>query len=106
MSRGTGTRSLAALSRRFGAFITERYPFALEIALDAFDKAQPRAFAAAGGYGADAESDIEALRKAFAPELRRRAGKATPDDFGETTPGVDAKQRFASALDELVDACD
>ena len=98
MSRGTASGSGTALSRRFGAFVTERYPFALTPSLEAF--------AAAGGAEANGEAAIEAVRQAFAPQLRRRAGSVRPDDLGETTPGIDARQRFAAAVDELADACD
>jgi 2-oxoisovalerate dehydrogenase E1 component len=89
--------SASILARRFGAFVTERFPFALTSAREAFD--------AAGGHAArDAES-IDKLRAPFGVELRTRF-REPPDDFGETTPGVDAASRFAAAVDELADACD
>ena len=99
MARGepsTTTRG-SRLAERFGAFVTERHPFALAIALDAF--------ASAGGHDADSEAAIERLRREFPTQLRKRTAPL-PDDFGETTPGVEAHARFAAALDELVDACD
>jgi 2-oxoisovalerate dehydrogenase E1 component len=86
------------LSHRLDAFITERFPFALAIVREAFD-------ACAGLAQPDAHS-LEALRRAFGPELRNRVKQLAPSEAIETTPGVDAVQRFQQAIDELAQACD
>jgi 2-oxoisovalerate dehydrogenase E1 component len=76
------------LAKRFGAFVTERYPFALSAALAAFQKSKDGA-----GIGA-------ALRAQLAHD------PAALSAIGETTPGIAAPQRRAAAIDELVDACE
>ncbi|MBA2305007.1 MAG: hypothetical protein H0W08_20580 [Acidobacteria bacterium] len=97
MSRVSSTVPVATVGVRFAAFITERFPFALQPAREALD--------AAGGRAAIDEASIEAVRVIFGPELRRRF--ATMDaEVGDTTPGVAGTARFASAVDELADACD
>ena len=58
-----------------------------------------------GGRAAD-EASLEALRRRFDAELRGRSSNIAPTDRVETTPGVDAAQRFEQAIDELVEACD
>jgi 2-oxoisovalerate dehydrogenase E1 component len=97
MAQGTATRA-AGLVRRFSEFVTERYPFALAAALDAFE-------AAGGGQAAD-EGSIDALRRPFAEHLRARLRPLAPAEPGETTPGVTAGSRFAAAVDDIADACD
>ncbi len=86
------------LSRELGAFVLERHPFAAAAAIDAL--------AAAGGGQARGESAIDAVRQPFAAALRVRLEPLLPPALGETTPGVAAAQRFAGAVDEVVDACD
>ena len=97
MTRTTGT-SGSAVAERFAAFITERFPFALDVARAAFD--------AAGGPSAASEAALEDCRRRLGDELRLRLGHLAPGDVDETTPGVRAERRFAAAVDELVDACD
>src|SRR5215203_5516061 len=87
-----------ALERRFAAFVTERFPFALPAALEAFRHA--------GADEATAEAEIERLRPAVAAELRRRLQMPVPSEIDDTTPGVCASDRLRSAIDECVDACD
>ena len=87
-----------AMAERFAAFVTERFPFALAQAREAFD--------AAGGPVAAGESSIDEVRGRLAPELRTRLRRTVPDDMGETTPGTPAPQRFTAAVEELVEACD
>src|SRR5204863_2223663 len=68
-----------ALRCRFGAFVAERHPFALDEALEAYETA------AAGREPAGAD-EIEALRAALHRELTRRLQlKAVPRGLGETT---------------------
>jgi 2-oxoisovalerate dehydrogenase E1 component len=86
------------LSHRLDAFITERFPFALGIVRDAFH--------ACAGLAQPDEASLEALRRVFGPELRTRLDALAPSEGVETTPGVDGRQRFRHAVDELVDACD
>ena len=86
------------LSHRLDAFITERFPFALGIVRDAFH--------ACAGLAQPDEASLEALRRVFGPELGTRLDALAPSEGVETTPGVDGRQRFRHAIDELVDACD
>ncbi len=86
------------LSHRLDAFVTERFPFALAIVRATFD-------ACAGLAQAD-EPSLDAVRRVFGPELRKRLQALAPAEALETTPGVDALQRFEQAVDELVQACD
>ncbi|HEX2454100.1 MAG TPA: thiamine pyrophosphate-dependent enzyme [Vicinamibacterales bacterium] len=96
MSSGTTAPPVLTLSKRFSAFVVERFPFAIEPARDAFD--------AAGGSAAQAEPEIERVRANFAAELRKRLQPRI--DAGETTPGVQARVRFSGAVDDLYRACD
>ena len=87
MARSVNAGVDAALAARFGAFVTERFPFALELALGALE--------AAGGDPAR-----------FRAELTRRFGAAPPIALAETTPRVTAGTRRAEAVAELADACE
>jgi len=71
---------------RFGAFVAEKYPFALPAALRAFEEAQ---------------GDAKALRGAFAAALR-----IDVSGLPETTPRVAAGTRVQQAIDEVLDACE
>jgi len=97
MSRIAPARS-AGLAAPFAAFITERYPFALDEAVEAF--------AAAGGHEASDEQAIENVRRKLAVSLRDRFVRKGPSGTGDTTPGTSAAARFSQAVDDLVDACD
>jgi 2-oxoisovalerate dehydrogenase E1 component len=90
--------SQPALAGRFGAFVAERFPFALEQAREAL--------AAAGGADAATAEAIEAARARLGAELRARLRGLAPTEVGETIPGVSAQQRFDEAIEELVNACD
>ncbi|MBA2260639.1 MAG: hypothetical protein H0W18_17265 [Acidobacteria bacterium] len=98
MSQGTVHLAATTLAGRFSLFVTERFPFASAAARDAFD--------AAGGAIDRDEASIEALRSRIGPELRARICRIAPAEPGETTPGIPAQERFAHAVDELVEACD
>jgi 2-oxoisovalerate dehydrogenase E1 component len=94
-------RTLAA---RLGAFVAERFPFALDLVRETLKACAAQSFA-----HAQKESDrIEALRAALVRGLqsRREAGDVDASELGETTPGVAAKHRLRQAHDELVEACD
>ena len=97
MSRVTGT-AVPTVAERFVAFITERFPFALDDVRAAFD--------AAGGSRAVDEASIEDVRGRLGAELRTRLRQKVPANVDETTPGVTGAARFAAAVEELVDACD
>ncbi len=86
------------LAQRLEAFVTECYPFAVAPVRAAFD-------ACKGSVRLD-EASIEALRQTFARELRGRLNNIAPTERVETTPGVEAPQRFQQAIDELTAACD
>src|SRR5436190_5115044 len=91
---------LAPLASRFGAFVVERHPFALDDALEAYETA-------AAGREPSGADEIDALRAAFGRELTRRVQlRATPSGLGETTPRVSAATRVAEAGAQLLDDCD
>ncbi len=92
------TAAGATLGRELAAFVLERHPFVASAASVAFD--------ASGGHAARDETAIESLRAAFARELRARLQPMFPDHAGETTPRVTARERFSTAIDEAIDACD
>ena len=98
MARAASTPSGTDLGRRLAAFAVERFPFAAPMVGQAFD--------AVAGHAARDHRAIVALRGRFDAELRRRLDGASPDDVGETTPGVDARSRFRAAVDEVAQACD
>jgi 2-oxoisovalerate dehydrogenase E1 component len=87
-----------ALVRRFAAFVTERYPFALPAALEALQ--------ASGADQATTEAKIERIRPALKADLLRRLQLPLPADIDDTTPGVSAEERMRAAVDDCVDACD
>lgn len=93
---------LTGLASRLSAFVTERHPLALQLALDVFDQAggsklKPRDHAG-----------LEALRGPFRRELARRlyGTLKVPDGTDQTTPGTTAVKRMEQARAELVEACD
>jgi 2-oxoisovalerate dehydrogenase E1 component len=99
---GTSAATAIDLAKRFGAFVTERYPFALEPALAAFEGASRLS-----GKGAS-HLLPEALRPHLRSELRKALSqtKSALSDLAETTPGVSASERRSAAVDEFLDACD
>ncbi len=102
MSRTVDAPKLAGLASRFAGFVAERHPFALTIALEAFDRA---------GVGAIKSRDAVKLDAARIP-FRRALAKtlydqvAAPEGIAETTPGTSAIKRLEQARAEVVDACD
>src|SRR5947208_8838405 len=100
MAKPAGVDKLTGLASRFGAFVAERYPFALAEAADALD-------AVVGGRSLRTEAELEALRPALRRELSRRLeSRPMPAGLAETTPGIGADARLAQAHRELLDACD
>ncbi len=102
MSRTVDVSRLSGLASRFAAFVAERYPFALGVALEAFEKS---------GIGAIKARDAVKLDAARVPFRRALASVlyaqvSAPDGIAETTPGTSAVKRLEQARAELVDACD
>ncbi|MFA5910453.1 MAG: thiamine pyrophosphate-dependent enzyme [Vicinamibacterales bacterium] len=102
MSRTVDASKLSGLASRFGAFVAERHPFALTIALEAFESA---------GVGAIKSRDavkLDAVRTPFRRALAKALYDqvAAPEGIAETTPGTSAVKRFEQARAEVVDACD
>ncbi len=75
------------VAARLGAFVAERFPFALGDVLSVFDEV-------AG----------DAMR--FRAALERRLAKGAHAVAGDTTPGVSAEARLRQAHAELADACE
>src|SRR5437867_3918000 len=101
LEKRTDAARPARLASRFAAFVTERHPSALDVALDALETA------AAGGREPSGVDEIEALRAAFSRELARRLQQqAVGPAMGETTPRVSAATRLAEAGAQLLDDCD
>lgn len=99
MHSGAAAGTSTDLSRRFEAFVVERFPFALQIAREAFATSRPHELREAVA--------IDAFRVRFGPKLRAAfESLALTGASEETTPGVAAAARFASAVDEIVDAID
>jgi 2-oxoisovalerate dehydrogenase E1 component len=98
MARASTVHPATDLARRLELFIVERFPFAVAPVRAAFD-ASKAAFR-------PEDASYAALRSAFADALRTRLQNLAPTERVETTPGVEAPARFATAIDELADACD
>ncbi len=99
MSEPTEVSRLTGLASRFGAFVAERFPFALQPALDALE-------AADDDEGPRDARRLSALRPALGCELTRRLTVTPPAGLGDTTPRVSADARLAQAVRDIVDACD
>jgi len=100
MSKPAELARLTGLESRFGAFVAERFPFALRDAVDAFAAASRRT-------AARTESEIDALRPVLTRELARRLdAQPLPEGLGDTTPRVAASDRLVRARVELLQACD
>ena len=97
--RVTPAAAQAALAARFGAFVAERFPFALDRALEAFRAVCP------ADPGRD-EAAIDALRAPLAKALEASLEDTAADLLPETTPGTPAAVRVSAARAEIVDACD
>src|SRR6266511_3570907 len=87
------------LAARFGAFVAERFPFALAPAFEAFRSAAP------SEPGRD-EAAIEALRRPVSEALLRAIDHLPAGAFGDTVPGVTVETRMQQAKTELLEACD
>jgi 2-oxoisovalerate dehydrogenase E1 component len=88
------------LASRFGAFVAERYPFALAEAMEAFETVT-------GGREPRGEGAIDAVRAPLHRELARRfRARPVPEGLPETTPGTSARTRLDQAATEWLAACD
>src|SRR5581483_3121522 len=97
-SGSTGLDKLAGLATRFGAFVAERHPFALDETMDAFE-------AVTAGRAIAGQGDLDALRGAFRHELSRRLeSRPLRRDLADPTPRVTAEARLARAHAELIES--
>jgi 2-oxoisovalerate dehydrogenase E1 component len=87
------------LAARFAAFVTERFPFALAPAREAFRSA------CRSDPGRDSRA-IEQLRQPLSESLARALDGRPPEGIPETSPGVSAAERLRRARVELLEACD
>ncbi|HMJ85993.1 MAG TPA: thiamine pyrophosphate-dependent enzyme, partial [Vicinamibacterales bacterium] len=100
MAQPAELEKLTGVASRFGAFVAERYPFALIEAVDAWE-------ATTGGREPKGEAAFEALRPALRRELARRLGsRAVPQGLCDTTPRTSAARRIEQAQLSLLDECD
>jgi 2-oxoisovalerate dehydrogenase E1 component len=89
----------STLAARFGAFVAERFPFALDRALEVFT-------IVSAGEPPFEEGAIDALREPLKKELMAAFADTVSERLPETTPGVAAAERLETANAELVEACD
>src|SRR4029077_19729063 len=100
MAKPAELEKLTGVASRFGAFVAERYPFALIEAVDAWE-------ATTGGREPKGEAAFEGVRPAFRRELARRLGsRAVPQGLCDTTPRTSAARRIEQAQLSLLDECD
>jgi 2-oxoisovalerate dehydrogenase E1 component len=104
---------VTALASRFAGFVSERFPFALGRAHEAFRAALSGALrdldaleGTARRDPAAASASIDALRAPLRAELARRLAIVPPPGVTEPTPRVSVDSRLEQARDELLDACD
>ena len=92
-------RTRLPLAERFGAFVAERFPFALRPVLETFHSVAP------SDPGRD-EAAIEALRRPLSEALLTAIDHLPAEKFDEATPGVAVDARLQQAKSELLEACD
>ena len=95
----TPVRTRLPLAARFGAFVAERFPFALGPVLEAFRSVS------SSDPGRD-EAAIEALRRPLSEALLTAIDHLPAEKFEETSPGVAVDARIHQAKAELLEACD
>jgi 2-oxoisovalerate dehydrogenase E1 component len=98
-SRVFPTPARSTLAARFGAFVAERFPFALDRAFEVFRSVCPTEPNAT-------EEAIDALRGPLAKALESAFADVATERLPETTPGVSSAERLGMATAELVEACD
>src|SRR5262245_21593870 len=100
MRKPPAVDQLSGLASRLAAFAIERYPFALQTVLDAYE-------AASAGGEPRGESSIEALRPGLTRELKARLEVSDlPDGIPDPTPRTAPIARMQQASAELIEACD
>jgi 2-oxoisovalerate dehydrogenase E1 component len=93
------------LAGHLGAFVAEKYPFALPDALEALETVGRSGPAREPLHRA--ADEIDALRPAFRRELERRLrARPLPPTLPDPTPRTSAARRMDQAHSELIDACD
>jgi 2-oxoisovalerate dehydrogenase E1 component len=102
MPRTNDAVRLSGLGSRFAAFVAERHPFALPLALDAFDAAGLTALKRRDAVRIDSARPV--MRRALARSLYDSV--VAPEGIAETTPGTTALKRLEQARAEVVEACD
>jgi 2-oxoisovalerate dehydrogenase E1 component len=102
MRGSTDVSRLTGLASRLAAFVAERYPLALAVAVEAFEASRR------GAAKEEGAAAIEALRSSYRRELAKALHHLlTPiEGIDETTPGTSAVKRLEQARAEIVDACD
>jgi 2-oxoisovalerate dehydrogenase E1 component len=88
------------LKNDFARFVADRYPFALDAAVRAFD--------AAGGLRVSTPADLNAFRRELSRQLNLALSVLEPHirGLGDVTPRVPAERRFEQAVEEIVESCD
>jgi 2-oxoisovalerate dehydrogenase E1 component len=101
MPRSADISKLSGLESRLAAFVAERHPLALTVALEAYEASRK----AVRDEGAAA---LDGIRTPFRRELAKRLYNllTAPDGIDETTPGTTAVKRLEQARAEIVEACD
>ena len=101
MRAPTDISRLTGLASRFAAFVAERHPLALPVAIEALE-------ASRRGNRDEGAAALDAVRGPFRRELARRLYQVlvAPDGIDETAPGVTAVKRLELARAEIVDTCD
>ena len=95
----TPARTRLPLAARFGAFVAERFPFALGPVLEAFRSVS------ASDPGRD-EAAIETLRRPLSEALLTAIDHLPAEKFEETSPGIAVDARMQQAKAELLEECD
>jgi 2-oxoisovalerate dehydrogenase E1 component len=94
------TQAEPGIAIRLGAFVLERFPFALTVVQEVLESC------GASRLHARDSSQIESFRIAFRRDLKRALASISIGELPEPTPGVSPVQRFEAARNELLAACD
>jgi len=94
------------LQDRFGAFVAERFPFAVEMTRFAFARVLRDNGLDRPESGPPGAALLRSLRPSLRQELGRELERSQVLELPETTPGVSADTRLIRAGAELLEACD
>ncbi|HXG88895.1 MAG TPA: thiamine pyrophosphate-dependent enzyme [Vicinamibacterales bacterium] len=102
MARAADVSRLTGVDSRFAAFVAERYPLAITLAVESFELARR------GMTAGPTAAALEAVRAPFRRELAKRLYQVltAPDGIDETTPGTTAVKRLEQARAAIVEGCD